>query len=91
MLLDFSNFRVNIHDRIKCKEEKCEYQNMLRNFLIRNNVSKKIIFFFLIVNIYSDVFSLLENVILNKEYSFQCINLSKKSNNGNCCSNKKGV
>ena len=40
MLLGFSNFCVNIHDKIKCNEEKCEYKKystLSKKFLAQND------------------------------------------------------
>ena len=40
VLLGFSNFCVNIHDKIKCKEEKCEYEkysDLSKKFLAQND------------------------------------------------------
>ena len=55
VLLSFSNFCVNIHDKIKCNEEKCEYKkysNLSKKFLAQNDKceQEKKNFFFLIVN-----------------------------------------
>ena len=76
-LLDFSNFCANIHYKVNCDEENCEYQvywELLRNFLARNDkceLEKKN--FFSHSELYRDVFLSFENLFRNKKYSFQCL------------------
>lgn len=72
-LLDFSNFCVNIHDKVNCEEENCKYQVYSELLLARNDKCELGNFFFSHSELYQDVFLSFENLFLSEEYFFQCL------------------